>query len=342
MFSSDVLDTMCSTLPRRIDRSATSNLKKHAIACFGEASVQDTIQGNNDAKAKNGSIFAAFARVGQRVVNATHRSHSPIELRARCARWIAESNRPVKIVEDDGFVELMGAGRPDIKLPKRNTVSRDIKTAYNEHPGQINIATDAWTSPNHRAFCAFTAHLWHEGQLLCFLLDIVEVPESHTGQNLAHVFHAIVQSYGIEDKVLGFTGDNATSNDTQTDHLDVNLLNFFNSPNRVRCYNHILNLIVKALLKPFGSRVQMDEDVTDDSVGDVPDLMDVVSDDDNDDDTSFTYESDEDEIEIEWSTTDQAGLTEEVANVKMAIDKVGLLALLAAISKLSFLTYKLS
>ena len=38
-------------------------------------------------------------------------------------------------------------------------------------------ASDAWTSPNHCAFVAWTIHLHHEGHLLCFLLDVIEVPE---------------------------------------------------------------------------------------------------------------------------------------------------------------------
>jgi hypothetical protein len=36
---------------------------------------------------------------------------------------------------------------------------------------------DAWTSPNHCAFVAWTVHLQHEGHVLAFLLDIIKVPE---------------------------------------------------------------------------------------------------------------------------------------------------------------------
>jgi hypothetical protein len=43
--------------------------------------------------------------------------------------------------------------------------------------GQVHIATDAWTSTNHRAFVAWTVHLHHQGNLLSFVLDIIEVPE---------------------------------------------------------------------------------------------------------------------------------------------------------------------
>ena len=46
-----------------------------------------------------------------------------------------------------------------------------------EHSGLLHFATDAWTSPNHRAFVAWNVHFHHQGRLLTFLLDIVEVPE---------------------------------------------------------------------------------------------------------------------------------------------------------------------
>jgi len=36
---------------------------------------------------------------------------------------------------------------------------------------------DAWTSPNHQAFVAWTVHLEHWGHMLTFLLNIVEVAE---------------------------------------------------------------------------------------------------------------------------------------------------------------------
>src|SRR5271168_527690 len=36
---------------------------------------------------------------------------------------------------------------------------------------------DAWTSPNHCAFVAWTVHLEFEGEMLAFLLDIIEVPK---------------------------------------------------------------------------------------------------------------------------------------------------------------------
>jgi hypothetical protein len=108
--------------------------------------------------------------------------------RARLVKWVTENNRPTNIVNDRELEQLLTAGRPHIKIPSSTTVSRDIEACFKkcrerigkllkDHPGRVHIASDAWTSPNHRAFIAWTVHLEHEGQMLAFLLDMVEIPE---------------------------------------------------------------------------------------------------------------------------------------------------------------------
>jgi len=46
-----------------------------------------------------------------------------------------------------------------------------------EQPEHVHFATDAWTLSNHRAFIAWTVHFHHQGHLLVFVLDIIEVSE---------------------------------------------------------------------------------------------------------------------------------------------------------------------
>jgi hypothetical protein len=41
-------------------------------------------------------------------------------------------------------------------------------------------------------------HLEHEGMMLAFLLDIIEVPESHTGMALARAFQNMLETFGLE------------------------------------------------------------------------------------------------------------------------------------------------
>lgn len=65
----------------------------------------------------------------------------------------------------------------------------------------MNFATDAWTSPNHKAYVAFTVHFAHEGAPISMLLDLVEVAKSHSGVNLAAAFAKVLEEFGISDKV---------------------------------------------------------------------------------------------------------------------------------------------
>jgi hypothetical protein len=65
----------------------------------------------------------------------------------------------------------------------------------------LSFATDAWTSPNHKAYVAFTVHFAHEGEPVSMLLDLVEVAKSHSGENLAAAFAEVLEEFGISDKV---------------------------------------------------------------------------------------------------------------------------------------------
>jgi hypothetical protein len=127
-------------------------------------------------------------------------------------KWVAESNCPASIVSDPELIDLLTTGHPHLKVPSPNTVRCDVKAAYKkccqrimkllqDHLGWIHFATDAWTSTNHRAFIAWTVHLEHEGAMLAFLLDIIKVPESHTGVVLAKAFQQMLEAFGLQDQV---------------------------------------------------------------------------------------------------------------------------------------------
>ena len=46
-----------------------------------------------------------------------------------------------------------------------------------EYEGEINFTMDAWTSPNHYAYIAITAHFQHQGQPMAIVLDVVKVAQ---------------------------------------------------------------------------------------------------------------------------------------------------------------------
>lgn len=67
------------------DRAATSNLKTHAIKCFGQDAV-DAAFTQMPPTARDGSIFAAFARHNQDPVTVSHKAHTNHETRSVAAQ----------------------------------------------------------------------------------------------------------------------------------------------------------------------------------------------------------------------------------------------------------------
>lgn len=148
--------------------------------------------------------------------------------RAKIVCWVAESSWPLNIVKDCGFQSLMKTERPeywilspstaaqDVKLvfaKTRNQIARMLKVSWNngtqpvsltcskEHLGALSFATDTWSSLNHKAYIAVTVHFEQDGIPILMLLDIVEVPCSHSSLNLAKVFANILENFSISDKV---------------------------------------------------------------------------------------------------------------------------------------------
>ncbi|KAF8809255.1 hypothetical protein BYT27DRAFT_7012694, partial [Phlegmacium glaucopus] len=168
----------------KADAKSTSGLRWHATKCWGAEAVKSA-DGTKDLEAaraillktklRDGTITAEFERIGRGKVTYSHRQHTSTE------------------------ASLMKTGRPAYHIPSAETVSRDVWNVFvnvrkrvakilQEHKGALNFATDAWTSPNHKAYVVVTVHFKDEGVPMAMLLDIVELACSHSGFNLAAAF----------------------------------------------------------------------------------------------------------------------------------------------------------
>lgn len=117
----------------------------------------------------------------------------------------------------------------------------------------IHFTFDLWTSPNHRAFLGVVAHWMDQGlRLHSTVLGLRRFRGRHTGENQAKHFWDIVKAYKITDKIGYFTLDNATNNDTALQHISQHLhdlgIDFNPVQRRLRCFGHVINLVVKAFL----------------------------------------------------------------------------------------------
>ncbi|GBE78938.1 hypothetical protein SCP_0201350 [Sparassis crispa] len=329
------------------DKSSMGNLRKHIRKCWGEEALAaaDMMKTADDARpavekfARSGSITASFERKGKGKITYSVRQHTRTESRAEIVRWVSESLRPFAIVEDHGFQNLMKTGRPEYWIPSRWTVAQDVHKVFvrcrtrvarmlQEFDGELNFATDAWMSPNNKALVAFTVHLHHQGVLLRMMLDVIEIADSHNGVNLAAVFAKMVDDFNIAIKLLGVTADNASSNDTMIDELAELLEGFQGQANRSRCFDHVVNLVAKSLLRQFDLPKGKADDVLDDAERALLELakdlnMDVPKGDDEEEDRADNIEGLEDERDG-LSPEEIQELEESVQPVKLVLVKTGI------------------
>ena len=91
------------------------------------------------------------------------------------------------------------------------------------------------------------------------LLGVREGEGAHEGVNIGEVVYDVVKDFGIEDKLGYFMGDNASNNDTTIRSVESRIcrdggVGFDPEERRLRCWGHIMNIVVKALL--FGPKAK--------------------------------------------------------------------------------------
>jgi hypothetical protein len=149
---------------------------------------------------------------------------------------------------------------------------------------------------------------------------------------MAKAFQEMLERFGLTDKILTFNADNATANDTQTTALDE-LENSFDKENRVRCFNHTLQLSAKSLLKPFNTAlsgsVMRDDNSDDMTAQDVNENESIPDGDDEEEEEGGDEEDLEGEVEDddidelqELSEDEQKEMFEETTAVRETITKV--------------------
>jgi hypothetical protein len=99
-----------------------------------------------------------------------------------------------------------------------------------------------------RAFCAITAHFCDaKGEIRTLLLGLPHQAGHHIGVNIVLTISAIVQTFGIEQKLGWFVCNNASNNDTCIEALSSEF-EFDHFERRIRCVGHVINLVARSLL----------------------------------------------------------------------------------------------
>ncbi|CAB4496166.1 unnamed protein product [Rhizophagus irregularis] len=184
-------------------------------------------------------------------------------------RWIICDQQSFSVVENDDFIAFITTLDPRYKLPSRQTVSikiqeiyesqcKILKTYFSKLSSKVAITTDVWTACTNQAYMSVTLH-WidDEWKMYCILLDLVPLHERHTGVTLANTMYTIINDFGLGEKIIAITTDNASNmnvfGQNFTQLLSDNHGNVLSR--RVRCAAHILNLVVRDGLDAVGKSI---------------------------------------------------------------------------------------
>ena len=134
-------------------------MHKHAKTCWGTEIVSKALETKNKltinevcksfskSNLQDGTITTLFERKGKGNVSFSMKQHTytgtqsvniynksrkilTILCRVECVKWVVESMRSMKIVDDPGFHRLMKMGHPQYRILSSQTVVHDVHVVF--------------------------------------------------------------------------------------------------------------------------------------------------------------------------------------------------------------------
>lgn len=145
------------------------------------------------------------------------------DIKEAVVKWIVKSCRPLSIAKDKGFVSMMkiATGCDTFVPPSYATVTETIHHMYGEEktklqtrvqaaPG-VSLTADFWTSDANHSYLGVTVQFIENWSLHSSILDVVEVPESHTAEVCGETLTRVVNEWHISDKVFTIVTDRGSN-----------------------------------------------------------------------------------------------------------------------------------
>ena len=192
----------------------TSNLRSHI------RSRHPSVEGNpsSPGPGRGQSLMSDF------VTTPTKRlSKSDSEkITEKIANMVVKDYAPLNVVCGEGFSDLIQTIAPTYSIPCRNTVRARIMSRYEcekdllkadlAAASGVALTTDTWTSNSTVSYITVTEHHidseWHMHSCVLMTRDM---PEKHTGDNLADRLTECVSEFGLDGKIECCVHDNAAN-----------------------------------------------------------------------------------------------------------------------------------
>lgn len=139
--------------------------------------------------------------------------------------WVVDSLRPLSVVEDKGFVNLLKLLEPEFKAPSRTHLAKLMDKRHSTCKSElkamlksggvsgVSLTTDGWSSTATQSFVTHTVHFINdEWQLVNGVLETAIFKGSHTAEKLAECTQQVVQRFGIKrEQVVAVSHDEAAN-----------------------------------------------------------------------------------------------------------------------------------
>ena len=180
--------------------------------------------------------------------------------REALAKFLASAELPLSFADDASFEEFIQiAFCPQFKRVSRNTTRSDcMKVFYamrqslvdnfRTFNATVSCTSDLWEGCNKTGYLCVTAHYVDDDWVLQKrIIGFRLCPYPHNATAIFNTIMEIFGFYGIEDKVLTITFDNASANTAAINLFKRSLKPAFGGEIfHQRCACHIINLVVQA------------------------------------------------------------------------------------------------
>jgi hypothetical protein len=175
------------------------------------------------------------------------------------AQMIISNETPFAYVEKKRFNRYMRANQPEHKEVGRKGIRSNSMRQYcerkyqliaelNNNTCKVSVTADAWDSGYDYHYVCVTAH-WLDDDFVVQkrIIEFAKLEYPHNAPNLHFIMMNCLNEYGLRDKVLSLTFDNATTMTAVANMLKTSLENVLLEGELLhnRCGCHILNLCVR-------------------------------------------------------------------------------------------------
>jgi len=198
-----------------------------------------------------------------------HWEYSPEVARTQLCRLIARLDLPLGFGDSEIFEEYIKiAHNPRFASVSRQTTTRDLAKYYADRRSKVmdTLATassiaftsDFWSGNAKEDYLSVVAHFVSaDWQLEKRILEMRLIDVSHNGDNIAERVLAVLEEFGLTEKVVSVTLDNASANTSAMNILSPQISGYVGTLFlHQRCACHIINLIVKSGLKRISAYLE--------------------------------------------------------------------------------------